>query len=75
MDIIGASVEHSFTPMQLDVFHPMWDLHHDEAGGARPQTAATRVERDTLDRAHAQGEVLVGTMPWKEFVDQKGKAD
>ena len=54
-----------FTPMQLDVFHAMWELYHAEARGARPPTAATRVDRNTLDRAHALSEVLVGTVVWK----------
>lgn len=36
-------------------------LYHDESRGARPQTAATRVECGTLDRANALSEVPVGT--------------
>ena len=35
--------------------------------------AATRMERDTLDIAHALGEVPVGTVVWRDFVDQEGK--
>ena len=63
----------SFTPMQLDVFHAMWELYHDKSRGTRPSTAATRMERDTLDRANALSEVPVGTVVWRDFVDQEGK--
>ena len=63
----------SFTPMQLDVFHAMWELHHGDARGTRPPTTAMRVERDTLDRGHALSEVPVGTVVRREFVDQEGK--
>ena len=63
----------SFTPMQLDVFHAMWELYHDKSRGTRPPTAATRMQRDALDRAHALSEVPVGMVVWRDFVDQEGK--
>ena len=59
--------------MQLDAFHAMWEVYQDKRRGTRPPTAATRMERDSLDRAHAQSEVPVGTVVWRDFVDQKGK--
>ena len=59
--------------MQLDAFHAMWELYHDQSCGTRPPTAATRMERDALDRAHALSEVPVETVVWRDFVDQEGK--
>ena len=59
--------------MQLDVFHAMWELYHDKSRDTRPPTAATRMERDALDRAYVPSEVPVGTVVWRAFVDQEGK--
>ena len=63
----------SFTPMQLDVFHAMWELYHNKSHGTRPPVAATNMERDTLDKAHALSEVPMGTVVWRNFVEQEGK--
>lgn len=51
----------SSTLMQLEAFHTMWELYHEELRGNRLPPAATRMKRDTLDSAHALSEFPVGT--------------
>ena len=60
----------SFKPMQLDVFYAMWGPYDDEPHGTRPPTISTESERDALKRAHSLSDVPVGTVVWREFVQQ-----
>ena len=43
----------SCPPLQLDVFHARWELHHSEAE-SRPQGERTRGEREVESRERAQ---------------------
>ena len=43
----------SFTLLQLDVFHTLWETYHRAECQARPASTLTRKERDGIDREHA----------------------
>ena len=63
----------SFTPLQLDVFHAMWELYKGTSSGARPPISPSRQERDQADRERALREVPIGTSVWRHFLDNNGK--
>ena len=62
----------SFTPLQLDVFHALWETYHGAECQARPTSTLTRKEREGIDREHALKQHPVGTVIWREFADAEG---
>ena len=62
----------SFTPLQVDVFHALWETHHGAECQARPTSTLTRKERDGIDRQHALKQHPVETVIWREFADAEG---
>ena len=64
----------SFTPLQLDVFHALWELYHPPDYRPRPQPKVSRSERFAADPR----EGLIGSsggndVVWREFADQEGR--
>ena len=64
----------SFSPMQLDVFHALWELYQAPCHRPRPAAKSTSSERLAANRAHALLEVPIGTVVWRDFTDQQGRA-
>ena len=62
----------SFTPLQLDVFHALWETYYGAVCEARPTSTLTRNERDGIDREQALEQHPVGTVIWREFADAEG---
>ena len=62
----------SFTPLQPDVFHVLWETYHGAECRARQTSTLTRKERDGIDREHALKQHTVGTVIWREFADAEG---
>ena len=52
----------SFTPIQLDVSHALWETYHGAECRARPTSTLTRKERDEIDREQALKQHPVGTL-------------
>ena len=52
----------NFSPMQLDVFHALWELYQPFRHRLRLATKSTSSERLAANRAHALLEVPVGTV-------------
>ena len=50
------------TPIQLDVFHAMWETYQGAECHARPTSTRTWKERDRIDREHAVEQYPVGTV-------------
>ena len=46
-------VRDSFTPLQLDVFHTLWEAYKGQDCRPRPESAPSKGERDTELRARA----------------------
>ena len=63
----------SFSPMQLDVFHVLWELYQPPHHRPRPAVKSTSSERLAANQAHALLEVPIGTVVWRDFTDQKGR--
>ena len=63
----------SFSPMQLDVFHALWELYQLPRHRPRPDAESTSSKRLAANRAHALLEVPVGTVVWWDFTDQQGR--
>ena len=61
-----------FTPLQLDVFHPLWETYHGAECQARPPATLTRKKRDGIYREHALKQHPVGTVIWRKFTDAEG---
>ena len=57
----------SFTPLQLDVFHALWETYHGAECQARPTLTLTRKERDGIDREQAVKQHPVRTVIWREL--------
>ena len=51
----------SFIPLQLDVFHAMWELFKGTSSGARPPIPPSRKERDKADQERTLREMPVDT--------------
>ena len=64
-------VYHSFSPMQLDVFHALWELYQPPRHRARLAAKSTSSERLAANQAHALLEVTTGTVVWRDFTDQQ----
>ena len=57
----------SFTPLQLDCFHALWELYYGVSGDAsrpRPVVPPYRVERDVAGRERALREIPIGREVW-----------
>ena len=63
----------SFTPLQLDVFHALWELYHPPDHRPRSAAKPTSSERFAADRLRALLEAPIGTMVWRNFTDQQGR--
>ena len=63
----------SFTPMQLDVFHALWELYQHPCHRPRPAGQLPRGEHLAANRAQALLEVPIGTVVWRDFTDQQGR--
>ena len=63
----------SFSPMQLDVFHALWELYQPPRHRPRLAAKSTSSERLAANRAHALLEIPVGTVVWRDFTDQHGR--
>ena len=63
----------SFSPMQLDVFHALWELYRHPCPRPRPAAKPSSSERLAANRAHALLEVPIGTVVWRDFTDQQGR--
>ena len=63
----------SFTPMQLDVFHALWELYQHPCHRSRPAGQLPRGEHLAANRAQALLEVPIGTVVWRDFTDQQGR--
>ena len=61
----------SFTPMQLDVFHALWELYQHPRHRPRPAGQLSRGEHLAANRAQALLEVPIGTVVWRDFTDQQ----
>ena len=71
--ITGSECLNSFSPMQLDVFHALWELYQPPRHRARPAAESTSSECLTANRAQALLEVPIGTVVWRDFTDQLGR--
>ena len=63
----------SYTPLQFDVFHALWELYHPSYHRPRPAAKSTSSERLAADRSRALLEVPIGTVVWRDFTDQHGR--
>ena len=63
----------SFTPMQLDVFHALWELYPHSCPWPRPTTQPSPGERLAANREQALLEVPIGTVVWRDFTDPQGR--
>ena len=63
----------SFPPMQLDVFHALWELYQHPCPRPRPAAKPSSSERLAANRAHALLKVPIGTVAWRDFTDQQGR--
>ena len=63
----------SFTPLQLDVFHALWNLYHSSTSST--QIAPSRKTNPNLERARALKVFPIGTRDIKSFhgQDQEGQ--
>ena len=62
-----------FMPLQLDVFHALWELHHPE-GDDRPPGDPTRGEREVESRDRGLDMFPRGTVIGRVFVDIEGRS-
>ena len=63
----------SFSPMQLDVFHTLWELYQPSRQRPRPAAKPSSSECLVADKTHALLEVPIGTVAWRDFPDQQGR--
>ena len=59
----------SFSPMQLDVFHALWELYQPPCHRPRPAAKPSSSKRLAANRAHALLEVPIGAVVWRDFTD------
>ena len=71
--ITGSECLDSFSPMQLDVFHALCELHQPSRHRARPAAESTSSEHLAANRTHALLEVPIGIVVWRDFTDQRGR--
>ena len=65
--------QESFTPLQLDVFHALWERYHGADHRARPPGMPTREEKPAASREVALKAFPIGTKVRREFADIRGK--
>ena len=65
-------VRDSFSPLQLDVFHAMWEDYHGQEIAARPAGPPTRGEREVATRTEALQEFPLNTEVGRELTDKEG---
>ena len=65
-------VRDRFTPLQLDVFHALWDTYEGQDCRLRPESAPSKGERDTELRARALGDFPAGTQVGRPFEGADG---
>ena len=63
----------NFSPMQLDVYHALWELYQPPRYRPQPAAKSTSNERLAANRAYALLEVPVGTVVRRDFTDQQGR--
>eukprot|EP00752_Nemacystus_decipiens_P016750 g14988.t1 len=63
----------SFSPLQLDVFHALWELHNPDAA-PRPPGELTRGEREVESRERALEIFPRGTEVGRIFTDAEGRS-
>ena len=68
------AVRDSFSPLQLDVFHAMWEDYHGPGVAPRPAGPPTRGEREVATREDALKEFPLNTEVGRELMDQDGNA-
>ena len=61
----------SFTPLQLDVFHTLWELYPHPCPRPRSATQLSPGERLAANREQALSKVPIGTVVWRDFTDQQ----
>ena len=62
----------SFTPLQQDVFHALWETYHGTECQKRSTSTLTRKERAWIHRERTLKQHPVGTVIWREFADAEG---
>lgn len=62
----------SFSPLQLDVFHALWEAYHGPDKARRPPGIPTRGEREVASREDALRQYPLGTKVGREFADSEG---
>lgn len=67
-DVVGDSL----SPLQLDVFHAMWEYYHGPDVAPRPPGAPSRGKREVVTREEALREFPLGKEVARELQDQKG---
>eukprot|EP00752_Nemacystus_decipiens_P018499 g16585.t1 len=65
-------VKDSFSPLQLDVFHALWEDYHGPDIAPRPPGAPTRGEREVATREAALKEFPLNTEVGRELQDNNG---
>ena len=63
----------SFTPLQLDVFHALWEAYHDTSVRPRPAESLRKDDRDAIRREEALRKYPIGTYVRRGFADATGK--
>lgn len=63
----------SFSPLQLDVFHALYEAHHGADAAPRPAGPPTRGEREVASREPALQLFPIGTPVGPEFADSDGR--
>ena len=71
--IVESECLDSFSPMQLGIFHALWELYQRPCHRPRPAAKSTSSERLAANRAYALLEVPIGTVVWRDFIDQQGR--
>ena len=66
-------VQESFTPLQLDVFHALWERYYGADHRTRPPGVPTRGEREAVSREEALKAFPIGTKVRREFADIRGR--
>ena len=72
--LTGDEAKDSFTLLQLDVFHAMWETYKTVECRPRPDGVPSKGERYATSREEALKLHLVGTQVRWEFVDGMGQA-
>ena len=66
-------VKDSFTPLQLDVFHAIWEVYQVADCSSKPDGIPSKGERRAASREEALTRKPVGTQVKREFADDMGE--